>query len=238
MEPYTLSYLPAAATLAQETQKTSAPNSMLAIAPENTGLQYALEEARLITQLYQPGSRLLSGDEATESAFKQQARDYRVLHFSTHGYFNMRNPLFSGLELAADGNNDGRLEVHEILGLSLNAVLVTLSACESGMGSGYFNELPAGDEFIGLARAFLLAGSHSVLATLWPVDDRSTVAIMEGFYKRMEQAGRTDGHNNNQAVALAQVQRDLKNSSRYKHPFYWAPFVLIGQQDRGAGARI
>jgi len=237
MEQYTLSYLPAAATLAHETQNTRAPNSVLAIAPENTGLHYALEEARSITQIYQPGSRLLSGEEATESAFKEQAGDYRVLHLSTHGYFNMRNPLFSGLELAADGNNDGRLEVHEILGLSLHAVLVTLSACETGMGSGYFYELPAGDEFIGLARAFLLAGSRSVLATLWPVDDRSTVAIMEGFYKRMVQTGHADGYGNGQAVALAQVQRELKNSGRYKHPFYWAPFVLIGQQNRGAGAR-
>lgn len=238
MEQYTLSYLPAAATLAHATQNTRAPNSVLAIAPENTGLQFALEEARSITQLYQPGSRLLSGGEATESAFKEQAGEYRVLHLSTHGYFNTRNPLFSGLELAADGNNDGRLEVHEILGLSLHAVLVTLSACETGMGSGYFYELPAGDEFIGLARAFLLAGSRSVLATLWPVDDRSTVAIMEGFYKRMEQTGHGDGDGNGQAVALAQVQRELKNSGKYKHPFYWAPFVLIGQQNQGAGARI
>jgi CHAT domain-containing protein len=106
------------------------------------------------------------------------------------------------------------------------------------MGSGYFNELPAGDEFIGLARAFLLAGSRSVLATLWPVDDRSTVAIMEGFYKRMDQAGHADDYSNGQAAALAQVQRELKNSGRYKHPFYWAPFVLIGQQNRGAGTQI
>jgi CHAT domain-containing protein len=234
MEQYTLNYLPAAATLSYENQNTRAPNSILAIAPENTGLRYALEEARSIMQLYQPGSRLLSGDEATESAFREHAGDYRVLHLSTHGYFNMRNPLFSGLELAADGNNDGRLEVHEILGLTLHAELVTLSACETGMGSGYFNELPAGDEFIGLARAFLLAGSRSVLATLWPVDDRSTVAVMEGFYKGLDQTG----HSNGQAVALAQVQRELKNSTRYKHPFYWAPFVLVGQQNRGTGAQI
>jgi len=234
MEQYTFNYLPAAATLVHETQKTRASKALLAMAPAEVNLRYALEEARSITELYQPDSRLLSGDQATESAFKEQAGSYRVLHLSTHGYFNPHNPLLSGLELEADDNNDGRLEVHEIFGMTLNADLVTLSACETGMGSGYFNALPAGDEFVGLTRAFLLAGSRSVLATLWQVDDQSTVEIMEGFYRRLGQAG----HSNGQAVALAQVQRELRNSTKYKHPFYWAPFVLVGQQDQGAIAQI
>ena len=175
----------------------------------------------------------MSGTDATESAFKEQAIDYGVLHFSTHGYFNLKNPLLSGLELEADNNNDGLLEVHEILGLSLNAELVTLSACETGMGSGYFNEIPAGDEFVSLTRAFLLAGSRSVLATLWEVDDRSTVDLMEGFYQRLHRSGSA----NDQALALAQVQRKLRSSTSYKHPFYWAPFVLVGHQNQGVGAQ-
>jgi len=234
MEQYTLTYLPAAVTLIGTLQKNKTTQSLLALAPAKSRLRYALEEARSITELYQGDSRLLSGADATESAFKEQAGSYRVLHLSTHGYFNLKNPLLSGLELEEDGKNDGRLEVHEILSLSLDAELVTLSACETGMGSGYFNEIPAGDEFVGLTRAFLLAGSRSVLATLWEVDDRSTVEIMIGFYSRLDQPGQTNG----QAVALAQVQRELKNSTKYKHPFYWAPFVLVGQQDRGAGAQI
>ena len=232
MEQYTLTYLPSAVTLVRVVQKTKTSKSLLALAPAKTRLRYALEEARSITELYQGDSRLLSGADATESAFKEQAGHYRVLHLSTHGYFNLNNPLLSGLELEADDDNDGRLEVHEILGLTLDAVLVTLSACETGMGSGYFNEIPAGDEFVGLTRAFLLAGSRSVLATLWPVDNRSTVEIMEGFYRRLGQSG----HSNGQAVALAQVQRELKNSTEYKHPFYWAPFVLVGQQDQAGDA--
>ena len=169
---------------------------------------------------------------ATESAFKEQARDYGILHLSTHGYFNLRNPLLSGLELEADDENDGLLEVHEILGLSLDAGLVTLSACETGMGSGLFNQFPAGDEFVSLTRAFLLAGSQSVLATLWEVDDRSTVELMEGFYSRLEHGGSTDG----QADALVQIQRELRQSVKYKHPYYWAPFVLVGQQDQAGDA--
>jgi CHAT domain-containing protein len=223
MEQFTLTYLPAAATLVRVFPNNKKSQSLLALAPSNTRLRYALEEARSITKLYQPDSRLLAGSEATESAFREQAGGYGVLHLSTHGYFNLKNPLLSGLELEADDTNDGFLEVHEILGLSLDATLVTLSACETGMGSGYFNEIPAGDEFVSLTRAFLLAGSRSVLATLWEVDDRSTVDLMEGFYNRLEHSGGID-----QATALAQIQRELRLSASYRHPFYWAPFVLVG----------
>jgi len=228
VDQYTLSYLPAAAALIGERKDPAAHPSLLALAPEDSRLRFSLEEARLVTNLYQPVSRLLSGNDATESAFKQQAGFYDVLHLSTHGYFNSGNPLLSGLELQSDGSNDGILEVHEILGLSLHANLVTLSACETGMGSGFFNQLPAGDEFVSLTRAFLLAGSNSVLATLWQVDDRSTVEFMEGFYKRLEHGGSVG----DQATALAQIQRELRISTHYSHPFYWAPFILVGQQGR------
>jgi CHAT domain-containing protein len=234
IDQYSLNYLPAAGTLVDKKRRVRTPMSLLALAPAKTRLRFAIDEARSITDLYQPHSRLLTGSVATESAFKEQAGNYAMLHLSTHGYFNIKNPLLSGLELEPDSNNDGRLEVHEIIGLHLDAELVTLSACETGMGSGYFNEIPAGDEFVSLTRAFLLAGSHSVLATLWEVDDRSTVELMKGFYKGLDQPGRS----NDQAVALARVQRKLKNSTQYKHPFYWAPFVLVGQQNRGVGAQI
>jgi CHAT domain-containing protein len=233
MEQYSLTYLPAAVMLARVLRDNTTPQSLLALAPGNTRLQYTLREARSITGIFQPNSRLLSGAEATESAFKDQAGSYRVLHLSTHGYFNANNPLLSGLELEPDDDNDGFLEVHEILGLSLDAGLVTLSACETGMGSGFFDRIPAGDEFVGLTRAFLLAGSRSVLATLWPVDDRSTVELMKGFYGRLDQSGSTHV----QATALAQVQRELRESMKHRHPFYWAPFVLVGQQDQAGDAQ-
>ena len=233
VEQYTFNYLPAASTLVQVMPEARASKPLLAMAPANTRLRFAVEEAQSITNLYQPGSRLLTGLGATESAFKNQASGYGILHLSTHGYFNTRNPLLSGLQLEADETNDGRLEVHEILDLSLQADLVTLSACETGMGSGYFNQIPAGDDFVSLTRAFLLAGSRSVLATLWQVDDLSTVVLMEGFYRRLNQSGNT----NDQAYALVQIQRELKKSTKYRHPFYWAAFVLVGQQNRGEGTQ-
>jgi CHAT domain-containing protein/Tfp pilus assembly protein PilF len=225
IERYTLSYLPAAAILAREQIGGADSRTLLAMAPEVTRLRYAPEEARSISALFQPDARLLVGSDATESAFKNNARNFDVLHMATHGYFNKKNPLLSGLELEADDSDDGLLEVHEILGLSLKAQLVTLSACQTGLGSGYFNEIPAGDDFVGLTRAFLLAGSHSVLASLWAVDDRSTVDLMKGFYQLLNNSGSEIS----KAAALARAQRDLKTSKEYGHPFYWAPFVLVGQ---------
>lgn len=233
VQKFALTYLPAAAILVRERPETTNQRSLLSIAPGNTQLRYALEEARSITQLYRPKARLLSGAEATETAFKEQAGAYEMLHLSTHGHFNSSNPLLSGLELQSDETNDGLLQVHEILDLSLNAGLVTLSACETGMGSGYLNRIPAGDEFVSLTRAFLLAGSSSVMATLWQVDDRSTVEIMQGFYSRLVQ----DKNASSQATALARVQREIRQSSRYSHPFYWAPFILVGKQDQAGNAQ-
>ena len=131
-------------------------------------------------------------------------------------------------EAEADAADDGRLELHEILALRLDADLVTLSACETGLGSGYFAELPAGDDFVGLTRAFLYAGSTSVLATLWEVDDASTLSLMKNFYAGLRRsAGAED-----MANALSLAQRALLSSKEYSHPYFWAPFVLVGEMGR------
>jgi len=111
--------------------------------------------------------------------------------------------------------------VHEILELKLNATLVTLSACGTAMATGYLTEIPSGDDFVGLSRAFLYAGSRSVLASLWEVDDHSTSLLMRQFYRRWEKSDR--------ATALAEAEAELRRAdARYQHPYYWAPFILIG----------
>jgi CHAT domain-containing protein len=164
------------------------------------------------------------GNEATESVFKNSAHNYQVLHLATHGYFNKLNPLLSGLQLEPDEANDGLLEVHEILELKLESDLVTLSACETGLGSGFFAEIPAGDDFVGMTRAFLQVGSAAVLATLWAVDDQSTVILMKSFYRNLDAAG----VNGDKATALVNAQKILRDSNTYQHPYYWAPFILMG----------
>jgi len=224
IDRYTVAYLPAAAALLSKPSDSSDTRSLLAVAPARSGLRHAPEEARAIDALFRPNARMLIGGEATESRFKQLSGDYRVLHLATHGYFNKASPLLSGLELEPDEHDDGMLRVHEILDLPLQADLVTLSACDTALGSGYFAELPAGDEFVALNRAFLAAGSASVMATLWQVDDRASVSLMKQFYGRLRDGGGRDA-----ATALASAQRALRRSPQLGHPYYWAAYVVVGQ---------
>lgn len=177
-------------------------------------LRFAEQEVEAIADLY--GSQALVGTEATESAVWSQASQAGVLHLAAHGEYNPFSPLFSTVHLAADEQNDGRLEVHEVYGLDLTAAtdLVVLSACQTQLG-----ELSAGDEVVGLNRAFLYAGTPSVMASLWNVDDAATALLMERFYTHLRaRLGK--------AEALRQAQIDTR--AEYPHPYYWAAFVLTG----------
>jgi CHAT domain-containing protein len=167
-------------------------------------------------------SMLLAGAKATKSAFQQNAGDYRVIHVATHGYFNRLNPLLSSLQLEPTGEDNGQLAVYEVLGLSLHADLVTLSACQTALGAGDFQDYPSGDEFVGLTSAFLTAGSKAVVATLWDVKDRSTAVFVESFYRNMRSQDVTS--------ALTGAQRRMLASREYRHPFYWAAFINIQTQ--------
>ncbi len=192
------------------------------MAPALAHLRWSQPEAREVAHFFPGDSRSLTGTAATETSFKRLAGEYDILHLATHGYLNRYAPLLSSLQLEPDSKNDGQLEVYEILRLKLHASLVTLSACETALGSGYFSEIPAGDEFVGLTRAFLSAGARSVVATLWAVNDRSTLDFMEQFYRDREKAGN--------ATALSLAQRDMATKpGPYRHPYYWAPFVLVGK---------
>jgi CHAT domain-containing protein len=147
-----------------------------------------------------------------------------VLHLATYGVLNKQNPLFSFVDLAPGDGHDGRLEVHEVLGLSLSADLVVLSACQTGVGSGMLADVPAGDDWVGLTRAFLHAGAAAVVATLWPVEDRATAALVERFYDTYSSGADPAG-------ALAQAQRALLATPATAHPFAWAGFVTVGGAD-------
>jgi CHAT domain-containing protein len=171
-DEFTLAYLPAAGVLALDSKASG--RTLLAMAPSSTHLPNALAEVRGIGQIFGPSSRVVTGKEATKTLFKEIAGDYDYLHLATHGSLNRNAPSLSVLELEPDSENDGRLELYEIAGMKLNARLITLSACESGLGKGYFTETPGGDEFVGLTRAFLGAGGRNVLASLWAVNDEST----------------------------------------------------------------
>ncbi len=194
---------------------------VLAFAPRPATLPGSSQEVATIRRLAGTDAQVLTGSAATESAFRRLASTHRVLHLATYGVLNKQNPLFSFVQLARDGAEDGRLEVHEVFGLNLAAELVVLSACQTGLGSGALADVPAGDDWVGLTRAFLHAGARRVMATLWPVDDWATAALMERFYGAGDVAA-------DPGRALAEAQRALIAAPATANPFYWAGFVTVG----------
>lgn len=211
--------LPAAAALTESRPRRPAVVPLLALAPEQAHLPFARQEVESLAAMFPASREVLIGKDATETRFKRDAARFRILHLATHGFFNRVDPLFSGIELEPEGEDDGRLQVFEILGLPLSADLVTLSACDTALGSGELSDLPAGEELIGLTRAFLSAGSRDVLATLWEINDRTTASLMTDFYRA--------ARNRPYPEALALVQRSRAHlESRDAHPWHWAAFVI------------
>ncbi|WP_420548336.1 CHAT domain-containing protein [Curvivirga sp.] len=170
-------------------------------------------ETKEITRKW-PGSRVLLREFATEAVFKEAAPAFQYLHLASHGEFDAENPLTSGMKLAAGNGEDGLLTVDELYDLNLDAELVTLSACETGLG-----EVANGDDVIGLTRGFLYAGARSINASLWPVSDEATAYLMEQFYDNLKR--------DNKAEALRKAQR--ATAKRFNHPRFWAAFQLTGK---------
>ena len=154
----------------------------------------------------------MTGPNATKEWFIQNIGRYGIIHLAAHGEFDEINPLFSSLWLASEQPSNRRLTVTEIFGLEINADLVTLSACQTGLG-----KLEAG-ELIGLNRAFLYAGTHALISALWRVDDLSTAVLMKHFYRNYVTMDK--------AKSLRQAQLMVKQA--FPHPSYWAGFNLVG----------
>ena len=197
----------------------------------------AAQEARAIHALF-PEARVLAGGEATESALKRVDAP-SILHIATHGFFLPNSPgsgsgnplLRSGLALAganrrSGGDDDGIFTALEASGLNLwGTRLVTLSACDSGVG-----EVRSGEGVYGLRRAFVLAGAESLVMSLWPVSDSVTREMMTAFY-----AGLKQGLGRAESLRKAQLAM-LKRKGR-EHPFYWASFIQSGEWGNLAGRR-
>lgn len=223
VEDYTISYLPSLQSLSERIDRDGvAGRGILAVLSQQDRLPQAAAEIQEIQRIFGGESHVLAGAQASESAFKSQAGRYRVIHLVTHSEFDKGNPLRSSLMLAPGGSDDGRLEAREIAQLRLHADLVVLSACETALGAGYFTPLPPGDDFVSLTRAFLQAGSRSVLASLWRIDDQAGARLAGEFYRGRRQLG--------SAAALARAQRRMLSSDYFSHPYYWAAFVLVGDR--------
>jgi CHAT domain-containing protein/tetratricopeptide (TPR) repeat protein len=161
---------------------------------------------------------VLAGEEASESRIKRTALgDYRVIHFACHGSVNEQYPSRSALVLSPGRakEDDGFLQMREIYGLTMNADMVVLSACQTARGI-----LEGSEGSMGLSRPFFFAGARSVIASLWQVNDKPTVVFMHDLYKNL-----IDGRFASEALRSAKIKM-LKSS--WKHPFYWASFMLQG----------
>ena len=160
------------------------------------------------------------GSDASESVFKTEAGGYRILHLATHGIIDDAQPNLSRLLFSAtnDTINDGSLYAYELYDMSLNADLVTLSACNTGAG-----KFKSGEGAMSLARAFAYAGSPNIVMSLWPAQDKSTAEIMDHFYGYLSQGWAKD-------KALRQAKLDfLASADKVRaNPYFWAGFVLVG----------
>jgi CHAT domain-containing protein/tetratricopeptide (TPR) repeat protein len=148
-------------------------------------------------------------------------QSYRAVHVATHGVLDAMRPQFSGLVLSLVGNksdDDGFLRTGEVFNLRLGAPLVMLSACESGLG-----KVKRGEGVIGLSQAFMYAGATTVGVTLWSVADKPTAELMTDFYQRLL------GPNPSPSDAMREAQLAMISGKKYSAPFYWAPFVLVGE---------
>ncbi len=197
------------------------PASSLAPLPD------AETQARNLSRLYgQARSDVLVGAAATEERVKRTAGQYKVLHLATHSVFDNASPMHSYVVLAqgAKGSaDDGLLEAREIMDLDLHANLVVLSACETARGRA-----GAGEGVIGLTWAFFVAGTPTTVVSQWQVESSSTTALMLAFHRSRLGAPRSGVPAASTAHALRKAALSLMKGGIYRHPFYWAGFVVVG----------
>jgi CHAT domain-containing protein/tetratricopeptide (TPR) repeat protein len=187
------------------------------------------EEVERIGKIVGRDAVILLGKDATETAFKREPLDqFRVLHLAVHGFADTQYPERSALVLGTDPKSadDGLLQVREIIRLRLNAELTTLSACDTGVG-----KLQGQEGVSNLVEAFLVAGSKSVVASLWSADDTFASALMNRFYQRLGQ-----GEDTSSALRGAKLDLLAKYGDQVS-PFYWAAFIAVGEASAPIGIK-
>lgn len=189
---------------------------------EFTQLPNTRKEVLAIIGLYQGTENhfYLGSDAREETVKSEKVQQYRYLHFAAHALIDDTFPARSGvvLSLAEDSKEDGVLQMNEIMRLKLDAEMVTLSACSTGLGKLY-----EGEGIVGLTRAFLYAGADSVVVSLWNVSDFATAELMKNFYQNLNR-----GTSRAEALRRAKLSM-MRSHHEWRHPYFWAPFVLVGQ---------
>ena len=209
-DSHTVSYAPSATVFAlcQEKAPSKLKASLVMGIPDERAPEILAEVQSVAAIL--PRTALFLGAQATTEVLKTKGSESALLHIATHGNYRQDNPMFSGIRLG-----DGYLNLYDLYQMRLSARHVTLSGCATGM-----NFVAAGDELLGLQRGLFCAGAASLLLSLWDVHDRTTADLMQVFYKGYIESG-------DMAGSLQSAMKQLRREN--PHPYYWAPFVLVGQ---------
>lgn len=228
IEQYHIRYELAAALILQKTVPASPRNSILLCAPVTfsdeslSDLPGTEREVLAIDSLFRRNkfeTTLLTHARAEERALRvQPLQQYQYLHLATHGVVDETSPALSRIYLKSGGGADGTLYAGEIYNLALDAELVTLSACQTGLG-----KISRGEGVIGLSRALAYAGARRMMVSFWRVSDASTTHLMKEFYRAM-----LAGDGTRPGDYLREAKLKMIASGRYASPYYWAPFVVIG----------
>jgi len=221
IERHALAFAPSAGLAVQLVQRVpDASGKLVAFGNPGTDAKLALpnaeSEVRLIGGLF-PDNRIFVQGAASKRQFRDSASGASILHVAAHAEVDLIDPLQSRILLAPDAGDTGFLEARDVYGLDLGKVsLVTLSACESGLG-----RIARGDEIMGFTRSFLSAGASTLLVSLWPVADDSTELLMTTVYGELAKGRPAIG-------AMQTGQLAVLKQPKFAHPFFWAPFDLMG----------
>jgi CHAT domain-containing protein len=207
---FSVSYTPSASVYYLcSTKKLKGAEGALILGVPDASAPYVADEVRAVSSVF-PNAEVYVGPDATHEVLRERGSRSRFIHIATHGSFRQDNPMFSSISLG-----DLQLSLFDLYQLNLPAELVALSGCGTGL-----NVVVGGDELVGLSRGLLYAGAQGVLLTLWDVNDQSTAEFMKLFYARLK----TDPH---KARAMGYAMAEIRKA--FPHPFYWAPFVLVGK---------
>jgi CHAT domain-containing protein len=219
VDSFALSYAPSSALFALCHLPQEKPGQgMLILGVPDARAPFIKDEVEAVHEIL-PESQLFLGEAANHDLFLRKAPSSQLIHIATHGIFRPDNPMFSGIRLS-----DDYLHLYELYQMQISADLLTLSGCATGL-----NVIAAGDELLGLMRGLLYAGARSLLLSLWDVNDRCTAQFMTAFYRSLNQSANT-------AEALTEAAKKVRE--KYPHPYYWAPFVLVGKALRQEMALI
>ena len=209
IDDFTISYAPSASVHRLCWAKPAAPHGgALVMGVPDARAPFIADEVNAVAGIL-PDSQVFLGDSATSDQLRRHGALSRFVHVATHGTFRQDNAMFSSIRMG-----DGPLSVYDLYQLQLSAELVTLSGCGTGL-----SVTVGGDEQLGLVRGLLYAGAAAVLLTLWDAHDRSTADFMQVFYGRIKQGW---------SKARAAQSGMVTLRDRHPHPFYWAPFTMVG----------